>query len=57
MLSQSKSAISEESDHEAARKKLKPAPVKESPIVTWLTGAAGKQAAAKVASCLAEGYA
>ena len=33
--------------NEAARKKLKPPPVKESPIVEWLTGAAVKQAIAK----------
>ena len=33
-----------ESDNEAVRKKLKPPPVKESPIVAWLTGAAVKQA-------------
>ena len=38
-----------ESDHEAARKKLKPPPVTESPIVAWLTGAAVKQAIAKAA--------
>jgi hypothetical protein len=44
-----------ESDHEAVRKKLKPAPVKESPIVAWLTGAAVKQAIAKAARSLAEG--
>ena len=44
-----------ESDHEAARKKLKPPPVTESPIVAWLTGAAVKQAIAKAARSLAEG--
>ena len=44
-----------ESDHDAVRKKLKPAPVKESPIVAWLTGAAVKQAIAKAARSLAEG--
>jgi len=44
-----------ESDNEAVRKKLKPAPVKESPIVAWLTGAAVKQAIAKAARSLAEG--
>ncbi len=44
-----------ESDHEAARKKLKPPPVKESPIVAWLTGAAVKLAFAKAARSLAEG--
>jgi hypothetical protein len=31
-----------ESDNEAARKKLKPPPVTESPIVAWLTGATVK---------------
>ena len=41
--------------NEAARKKLKPPPVKESPIVAWLTGAAVKQAIAKAARSLAEG--
>ncbi len=43
--------------NEAARKKLKPPPVKESPIVAWLTGAAVKQAIAKaaLARSLAEG--
>jgi hypothetical protein len=30
--------------NEAARKTAKPAPVKESPIVAWFTGAAVKQA-------------
>ena len=44
-----------ESDNEAVRKKLKPPPVKESPIVAWLTGAAVKQAIAKAARSLAEG--
>jgi hypothetical protein len=44
-----------ESDNEAVRKKLKPPPVKESPIVAWLTGAAVKQAIAKAAGSLAEG--
>ena len=44
-----------QSDHEAARKKLKPPPVTESPIVAWLTGAAVKQAIAKAAKSLAEG--
>ena len=38
--------------NEAARKKLKPPPVKESPIVAWLTGAAVKQAIAKAARSL-----
>jgi hypothetical protein len=41
--------------NEAARKKLKPPPVKESPIVAWLTGAAVKQSIAKAARSLAEG--
>ena len=41
--------------NEAARKTAKPAPVKESPIVAWLTGAAVKQAIAKAAKSLAEG--
>jgi hypothetical protein len=41
--------------NEAARKKLKPPPVKESPIVACLTGAAVKQAIAKAARSLAEG--
>ena len=41
--------------NEAARKTAKPAPVKESPIVAWLTGAAVKQAIAKAARSLAEG--
>ena len=44
-----------ESDNEAVRKKLKPPPVTESPIVAWLTGAAVKQAIAKAARSLAEG--
>jgi hypothetical protein len=35
--------------NEAARKTAKPPPVKESPIVAWLTGAAVKQAIAKAA--------
>ena len=41
--------------NEAARKTAKPPPVKESPIVVWLTGAAVKQAIAKAARSLAEG--
>ena len=47
--------------NEAARKTAKPAPVKESPIVAWLTGAAVKQAISKAeaiskaARSLAEG--
>jgi hypothetical protein len=41
--------------HQAARKTAKPPPVKESPIVAWLTGAAIKQAIAKAARSLAEG--
>ena len=41
--------------NEAARKELKPPPVKESPIVACLTGAAVKQAIAKAARSLAEG--
>ena len=44
-----------QSDNEAVRKKLRPAPVTESPIVAWLTGAAVKQAIAKAARSLAEG--
>ncbi len=41
--------------HQAARKTAKPPPVKESPIVAWLAGAAIKQAIAKAARSLAEG--
>ena len=41
--------------NEAVRKSAKPPPVKESPIVAWLTGAAVKQAIAKAARSLAEG--
>jgi hypothetical protein len=40
--------------NEAARKSSKPAPVKESLIVAWLTGAAVKHAIAKAARSLAE---
>ena len=54
---QPKSATSQRSDNEAVRKKLKPPPVKESPIVAWLTGAAVKLAVAKAARSLAEGKA
>ena len=43
--------------NEAARKTAKPAPVKESPIVAWLTGAAVKQAIVDAPKSFAEGKA